>query len=581
MPRSAFLFKPGVEQPCDELKSIIFVPSQRTKDIVNVKCYQVLTDTIQTRVMKLLATVAILLGVALLTEVGLASIVRSADQRHRQKRSLKNFDDTEELFTIPLTYRSKQARRASDSSEHQSWASLFQSDQAPMDPCQDERGNPRRCIPDFENAAFGRNVTASSTCGSPAARLCQVTPSGPGVTGSSSGIPGVDEELVRTCQECDSSTAATSHPASLLTDVNNPSKPTCWMSEPFNVNSQQERNVSLKLSLGKKFELTYVSLQFCGSGKPDSLAIYKSSDYGVTWQPFQFYSTNCQLIYGRASRSQRHILPEREHEPLCSDPNADTNAQSNTRIAFSTLEGRPSAYEFDQSPLLQDWVTATDIRVDFRRLLDPRQQILPDPPRKKKRRTAVSSSVSTSSVLSSSSSLTGSGTITSDDDRDNELLTDNNNNPASLPEWSNESLSLNAAASPQEALKQQNSYYFYSLAELAIGGRCKCNGHASRCVKRGTSSTSGTSSAVAYTKKDSNGFSIGKNNKNDADRELECECRHNTAGRDCEKCAPFYFDRPWARATASDAKECRRKYLFTSYSICKVYVSYVACVLSR
>ncbi|CAF1229554.1 unnamed protein product, partial [Didymodactylos carnosus] len=40
------------------------------------------------------------------------------------------------------------------------------------------------------------------------------------------------------------------------------------------------------------------------------------------------------------------------------------------------------------------------------------------------------------------------------------------------------------------------------------------------------------------------------------DGRLVCDCKHNTAGDECERCKDFYYDRPWARATQRDANEC-------------------------
>lgn len=105
------------------------------------------------------------------------------------------------------------------------------------------------------------------------------------------------------------------------------------------------------LSPGKAYEITYVRLKFHTS-RPESFAIYKRSRAGGPWEPFQFYSASCQKTYGR--RPRQFLRPgEDEQVAFCSDEFSDISPLSGGNVAFSTLEGRPSAYNFDGSPALQ------------------------------------------------------------------------------------------------------------------------------------------------------------------------------------------------------------------------------------
>ena len=217
------------------------------------------------------------------------------------------------------------------------------------------------------------------------------------------------------------------------------------------------------------------------------MAIYKSSDYGRSWTPFQFYSSQCRRLYGRLERGV--VSRANEQEPLCSSAATTTGGggsglpvSGGARVAFVTLEGRPSAGDFDVSPVLQDWVTATDIRVVFHR-------------------------------------------VSAD-------------------------------------LEESTDAGYYSLSDFAVGGRCKCNGHAARCGPVAT-----LPGGVRASRRRSGRT---RHRSGTEGQLLACECRHNTAGVDCERCKPFHYDRPWARATEQDANECIGK---TASSPCPVFTS--------
>lgn len=102
---------------------------------------------------------------------------------------------------------------------------------------------------------------------------------------------------------------------------------------------------------GKAYEITYVRLKFHTS-RPESFAIYKRSRAGGPWEPYQYYSASCLRTYGRPEG--HHLRPgEDERLAFCTSEFSDISPLSGGNVAFSTLEGRPSAYNFEESPGLQ------------------------------------------------------------------------------------------------------------------------------------------------------------------------------------------------------------------------------------
>ncbi|XP_036404058.1 netrin-1 [Megalops cyprinoides] len=461
-----------------------------------------------------------------------------------------------------------------------------------QDPCYHLDGRPRHCLSEFINAAYGVPVRA----------------------GESQGGAGKN--------------------VSSLTDLHNPHNLSCWLGEGAG------RDWTLTVPLGRRFEVTYISLQFCQQGElPDSLSIsiLKSMDYGRSWRPLQFYSPDCPGKFGlpaRASAPSRH----QETEPLCSDPRPLQRHRGGLVLAFSTLDGRPSSADFDYSPVLQDWVTATDIRVVFHRhqnkpqLRDEfvwgedgalrwragskeegRSQVdqekeqsawgrpgtgLREPglgrkgeefrteaqlfgekdgsTKKTGRRGGRRGEGMGKSLKKNGSKGTGQAedghNVTRKEEegitqgrgivssrkgrgegkrrgrkregpqrrgctegvcdwtvegrgrgsRGQELRKRRNHNRGVVVQSRQRSGSLQWAPKPPSPLSSPPPL---SLSDLQVGGRCKCNGHASRC-------------------------------RRDAQGQAVCQCEHHTAGPDCDVCQPFYYDRPWQRATPTQPHPC-------------------------
>ena len=100
-------------------------------------------------------------------------------------------------------------------------------------------------------------------------------------------------------------------------------------------------------------------------------------EWSEDWEPWQYYSAYCEdafrvpdltsIIQPRAGPSGR-AQRVGEARALCTSELSDISPLTGGNVAFSTLDGRPGAYNFDHNNELQDWVSATDIRISLMRL---------------------------------------------------------------------------------------------------------------------------------------------------------------------------------------------------------------------
>ncbi|XP_045931647.1 laminin subunit beta-3-like [Micropterus dolomieu] len=81
---------------------------------------------------------------------------------------------------------------------------------------------------------------------------------------------------------------------------------------------------------------------------------------------------------------------------------------------------------------------------------------------------------------------------------------------------------------------------FYALKEMRVMGSCMCHGHANQCLPE------------VYNSPLSNTIEVNPQVN------PQCDCQHNTAGVNCERCADLYNDLPWRPAVEGNTHTCKR-----------------------
>ncbi|OAF67973.1 hypothetical protein A3Q56_04115 [Intoshia linei] len=304
-----------------------------------------------------------------------------------------------------------------------------------LNPCYDLKGYARYCQPKFINVAKYGEIETTNHCGSESmTSICYNTGND------------IDSDLTK-CSICTNDTFI----STAINDIETVRNKTCWISQPSKDNQKQ---VQVSIKLEKKYEIAFIIIEFC-SKNADSFRILKSHDYEQSWTSYQYYSSNCDFYHNLINENSSSTIKATCKEWMMGNPvyktryarNVDSILlKGNTKVAFSTVKGKQNILHFSNNPILQEWMTVTNLKIIFDRAVHP--------------------------------------------------------------------FSI-----------YKNSNYFYGISNIIIGGKCKCNGHASKCI-------------------------LTENDK------VTCLCQHNTSGKECQKCSPFHVDRPWMPATVHNANEC-------------------------
>ncbi|XP_029011451.1 laminin subunit alpha-5 isoform X2 [Betta splendens] len=214
--------------------------------------------------------------------------------------------------------------------------------------------------PPYFNLAEGTKITATATCGlddtgrTVRDLYCKL------VGGPVSGDPSqtIQGQYCDVCSQGDSDRA---HPITNAIDGTE----RWWQSPPLS-RSTEYNEVNVTLDLGQLFHVAYVLIKFANSPRPDLWVLERSTDFGLTYQPWQYFASSkrdCIERFGQ--RTIQRI--NSDDDIICTTEYSRIVPLENGEIVVSLVNGRPGALNFSYSPVLRDFTKATNIRLRFLR----------------------------------------------------------------------------------------------------------------------------------------------------------------------------------------------------------------------